>query len=64
MKIFTETKIRRTYQTMEEDQNGDSNERIEAAVVQGGAVVRQNDGVIGNADNPKNKKDHDRTKPS
>lgn len=49
---------------MEGDQNGESNERIEAAVVEGGAVVGQNYGVIGDADNPKNQKDHDRTKTS
>ena len=49
---------------MEGDQNGESNERIEAAVVESGAIVRQNDGVIGDTDNSKNQKDHDRTETS
>lgn len=49
---------------MEGDQNGKSNERIETAIVEGGAVVGQNDGVIGDTDNPKNQKNHDRTKTS
>ena len=49
-----------TYQAMEQDQNDNSNERIEATIVESWSVIGQNDGIIGDTDDPKNQEDHDR----
>ena len=45
---------------MEQDQNGNSNERIEATIIQRRAISSQNDSVVGDTHHPKNQKNHDR----
>lgn len=49
---------------MKEDQNNESSERIEAAIVETGAVIGDDDGIVGNADDSKDQQDHDGAKPS
>lgn len=48
------------YQTMKQDQYSNSSDRIKSTVVQSGTVIGQNDGVIGDTDDPENQQDHDR----
>lgn len=46
---------------MEQDQDSNSSDRIKSTIVQSGTVIGQNDGVVGDTNNPKNQQDHDRT---
>lgn len=42
------------YQEMEQDQDGKSNERIKATVVQSRSIISQNHDVVGNGHDPEN----------
>ena len=50
------------YQAMEEDQDGNGRNGIDASDIKGGAVIGKNQSIVSNADNTKDKEDHNRAK--